>query len=324
MSKSMGVRMKWVVGVLSVAGSLTASAVEAQTTYEFTATVADVDDSSGLLGGTIAPGTVFTGTYTIDLNTRDSHTAPTVADYWHYTAPYGITVNGGGWTFKTDPANTEFLVEITNDHGTPPSDDYLLGSYRNLPLSESVKVRYIFWHLGDPTASALSNTRLSSTPPDLSLWQSMFGLTIEGGINDELGIPGPHKFFIRAHVTRVKLSDAKLAFTGFFAPIENAPTTNAVKAGSAVPLRFSLGGDAGLNIFADGFPVSQQIACDTGAPIEVIEETVNAGASSLSYNAATGQYIYVWKTDESWFGCRELQLKLNDGETYRARFTIRK
>jgi hypothetical protein len=113
-------------------------------------------------------------------------------------------------------------------------------------------------------------------------------------------------------------------FAGFFQPVENAPTLNSLKAGSAVPVKFGLGGNRGLHIFAAGFPLSQQIQCETGVPIDAIEETVNAGGSSLSYDVGSGQYVYVWKTDKGWSGCRELQLRLNDGETYRARFTMRR
>ena len=39
-------------------------------------------------------------------------------------------------------------------------------------------------------------------------------------------------------------------FTGFFSPVSNAPTLNSVNAGKAVPVKFSLSGDKGLNIFA--------------------------------------------------------------------------
>jgi len=37
-------------------------------------------------------------------------------------------------------------------------------------------------------------------------------------------------------------------FAGFFQPIDNLPTLNGVKAGSAVPVKFSLGGNHGLDI----------------------------------------------------------------------------
>lgn len=113
-------------------------------------------------------------------------------------------------------------------------------------------------------------------------------------------------------------------FSGFFSPVDNPPTLNLVNAGSAVPVKFSLNGDKGLNIFAVGYPVSQQIACSDGAPISVIEETVTAGSSSISYDATPDQYNYVWKTDKSWKGtCRKLILKLNDSSVHMANFQFR-
>jgi streptogramin lyase len=121
------------------------------------------------------------------------------------------------------------------------------------------------------------------------------------------------------------LFETTYPFAGFFAPVDNLPTTNAVKAGSAVPLKFSLGGDHGLDIFAAGYPRARLVQCSTGAPIATVEETVTAGASSLAYDETTGRYIYIWKTDRAWAGsCRELEVKLNDGEVYRARFTMGK
>ena len=55
-----------------------------------------------------------------------------------------------------------------------------------------------------------------------------------------------------------------------------------------------------------------------------IEQTVAASGSGLSYDAAAGQYVYVWKTDKSWAGkCMRFELGLNDdtSHTFLARFT---
>jgi hypothetical protein len=45
-------------------------------------------------------------------------------------------------------------------------------------------------------------------------------------------------------------------FSSFFPPVDNPPTVNMAKAGRAVPVRFSLGGDQGLDILAAGSPTS--------------------------------------------------------------------
>ncbi len=114
-------------------------------------------------------------------------------------------------------------------------------------------------------------------------------------------------------------------FAGFFRPIENNGVFNQVKAGSAIPVKFSLGGNQGLNIFAPGFPKSQPIACDASAPMDPVEETVNAGNSSLSYDAVADQYNYVWKSDKGWGNtCRKLTVQLIDGQAYTALFKFTK
>jgi uncharacterized protein len=113
-------------------------------------------------------------------------------------------------------------------------------------------------------------------------------------------------------------------FTGFFQPIDNLPTVNSVKAGQAIPVKFSLSGFQGLDIFAAGYPTSQQITCASGTPLDDIEQTDGAGASGLSYDPIADQYHYVWKTNKSWAGtCRQLVVKLNDGTTYRANFQFK-
>ena len=86
-------------------------------------------------------------------------------------------------------------------------------------------------------------------------------------------------------------------FSGFFQPVANLPTENSMNAGRAVPVKFSLGGNQGLNIFNPGFPASQQIDCQSGVPIAPVEQTVTVGNSSLQYDPVTGQYTYVWKTN---------------------------
>ena len=108
-----------------------------------------------------------------------------------------------------------------------------------------------------------------------------------------------------------------------FQPVDNGSVVNSVKAGAAVPVRFSLGGFRGLNVFADGYPRAQRMQCATGAPLATIEETVSAGSSALSYDQGTDRYTFVWKTDRAWAGsCRELQVLLSDGELHTARFSF--
>ncbi|MFL6209387.1 MAG: PxKF domain-containing protein [Pyrinomonadaceae bacterium] len=113
-------------------------------------------------------------------------------------------------------------------------------------------------------------------------------------------------------------------FTGFFSPVANLPTVNLVTAGQAIPMKFSLSGNKGLSIFPAGSPDSQQIACDSGATLSELQDTVSAGNSSLSYDAGSDKYNYVWKTDGAWAGtCRQFVLRLNDGSIRYAKFKFR-
>lgn len=114
-------------------------------------------------------------------------------------------------------------------------------------------------------------------------------------------------------------------WSGFRQPVDNLPSLNTVRAGSAVPVKFSLSGNQGLSIFAPGYPTSNVATCDAGASEDVIEATLTAGGSSLSYDAAADQYVYVWKTDKAWAGqCRQLRVKLADGTLHAANFKLLK
>jgi hypothetical protein len=129
---------------------------------------------------------------------------------------------------------------------------------------------------------------------------------------------------IYARTFRLPAPTPRYNFEGFFQPVENLPTPNLVSAGRAIPVRFSLGGDQGLQIFAAGHPASGPIACDASEPGSEVTETVTAGGSSLSYDATTDQYTYIWKTDRLWRGtCRMLVLGLNDGSQHFAKFQFR-
>ena len=113
-------------------------------------------------------------------------------------------------------------------------------------------------------------------------------------------------------------------FAGFYKPVDNAPVFNTKKGGSAVPVKFSLDGFQGLDIFLNGYPVSRQVACSSGAPLGDIEQTETAGESSLAYDSTGDQYNYVWKTENAWAGtCRQLIVILKDGSIHTANFSFK-
>ncbi len=106
-------------------------------------------------------------------------------------------------------------------------------------------------------------------------------------------------------------------FSGFRQPVD-IETTNIAKAGSAIPVKFGLGGDMGLGILRDGYPRATRIQCESSEPTDAIENTLSSAASSgLAYDPATGQYTYVWKTSKSMVGsCYRFELGLDDGMSH--------
>lgn len=165
-----------------------------------------------------------------------------------------------------------------------------------------------------PTASDLvdGSVPVSCTPASGAQFP-LGATTVNCSATDAAGNTGSSSFTVTV----------SFAFNGFFRPIDNLPVVNKVKAGQSIPVKFSLGGDMGLNIFAAGYPKSVVQSCSSGAATDDIEETVTAGGSSLSYDPLTGQYNYVWKTDKGWAGqCRQLIVKFADGNTQVANFNF--
>ncbi len=111
-------------------------------------------------------------------------------------------------------------------------------------------------------------------------------------------------------------------FDGFFSPIQNE--VNTVKAGQTVPVKFSLTGYYGLDVIANGSPVSTQVDCETLAPMDGTALTETPGNSKLSYNADTDTYNYGWQTSKDWSNtCRALDVTLADGTVHSALFSFK-
>ena len=57
--------------------------------------------------------------------------------------------------------------------------------------------------------------------------------------------------------------------------------------------------------------------------LDDLEQTAPANADGLSYDASSGLYTYVWKTQKAYSGtCRQLVLSLTDGNVVRFDFTF--
>jgi hypothetical protein len=244
----------------------------------------------------------------------------------------------GSHCMQQDTGNGNFSCAVTIALCKRPTDATFAGlncpqAADTSPLSPSiigVKIKYSNNTFIDPsqvlnpgyltaTDNALGCT--NDTANTCRKLQNIFTLIQ----NDCCTTSGGTKSFNSLFVPVSDLPNPTYGFTGFFQPIDNIPVVNSVKAGSAVPVKFSLGGNFGLNIFAGGAPGSGPMTCNATAPVDTIEQTVAAGNSSLSYDPTSNQYTYVWKTQSAWANtCRQLVVNFADGSTKRANFLFKK
>jgi hypothetical protein len=114
-----------------------------------------------------------------------------------------------------------------------------------------------------------------------------------------------------------------LVFDGFFAPVANG-TANVVKAGQAVPVKWTLT-RGGVPVTAtDPGTVSwtsTPVSCTDGSTPIPESETVDAAATRLHHDGT--QYVLTFKTSKTWKGCRVLTLTFADGSTRSVLFRFR-
>ncbi len=108
-------------------------------------------------------------------------------------------------------------------------------------------------------------------------------------------------------------------FSGFFSPVANPPALNQVNPGSTIPVKFGLGGNRGLAIFAAGYPRVTPINCSTRAATGPSQPaTPNR---PLQYDPILQRYTFEWKTPKSFANtCRQLTLRFVDGSSDRFAF----
>jgi hypothetical protein len=169
-------------------------------TVSFRGTITSVTDSPF---ADVAVGTPFTGSYTYSLLTADSNPDAAVGDYYHTTRPYGVTVTIGTHTFRTDPSNVTFLVQVLNDWFA--TDYYVFHSYSNAETDGAV-IDAIRWQLDDTTGTRLASTALTDSPPDVTQWRQ-FGFDIRGS---SAAMP----FLLRGTMSEVRLGSATFLVPG--------------------------------------------------------------------------------------------------------------
>jgi Bacterial Ig-like domain len=113
--------------------------------------------------------------------------------------------------------------------------------------------------------------------------------------------------------------DDDFAFDGFRG-LKNLPEVNESNLGTQF-IRFSLGGDQGLDIFKNDHPMSASYPCGTTPPSTGSEPTRLQGESGFRYDAGADEYTVKWNIDKSWKNtCRVFVLGLSDGSTHNVAF----
>ena len=106
-------------------------------------------------------------------------------------------------------------------------------------------------------------------------------------------------------------------FRAFF---QLAPAVNQVAATStAIPLRFTLHGDYGMDVFAPGFPRMAEASCESwqrsGEPVAL--------TGLFTYRPETDRYQFSVRIDPAWRGtCRLVEIGLDDGTVRTAYFAF--
>jgi DNA-binding beta-propeller fold protein YncE len=222
-----------------------------------------------------------------------------------HTITLTVTDTGGG-------SDTDDVVVTIQDTLAPniscPSDVVV-----TLPLNSSATSMVVDYPSVTATDSCSSSVTVNSTPASGSVFP-VGTTTVNATADDGAGHTSNCSFTVTVQYN----------FAGFFPPVANLPALNIVQAGKGIPVKFSLSGNKGLGIFAPGSPSSGPIVCNSSDPATLLEETVTAGGSSLSYDPISDQYIYIWKTEQAWVGtCRQLVVQLNDGSIHRANFKFK-
>ena len=259
-----------------------------------------------IVGGTVTDG----GTMSTDAGAAGTTAADPVAT--SVTTPTGgvVTIHEGvsDVTVPTGFAILGQQIRITAPHATvaDPLHITFVFDASIIPVGEDATSIQIF----RDTDAALACTGAAAADPDPC-------------VLDRVDLPdgSVQITVLTSHASAWSAATVStFPFTGFIAPILDAPALNRAKAGAVVALRFSLGGNQGLAIFDSGFPQMRRIDCTSLAPVG----SPVASNGRLVYYPSNGRYRYTWRTQRSMARtCQQLTMELTDGTQHlvNVRFT---
>jgi alpha-tubulin suppressor-like RCC1 family protein len=301
------------------------------------------DDDPADVAPTVEAGDDRTGTEGAGVELAAVVTDPDSTPTLSWSAAAGTDVDDGAQCTFTPPDAATTTVTCT-DNGTwtltataddgvnPPLSDALTLSVVNaVPVITGLDV--VVGADGSRTVSVAFSDAGADTHTCTFRWGDGVTDTVPA---DRSPCSASHAYPVGDHTVSLSVADDDgdldvaersllvYGWAGFFAPVGNPPTWNTVTAGQAIPLKLSLGGYQGTEIFADGFPASRSVPCTgTGTPGDLLP-TATPGSSELSYAEGNDRYHVNWKTERSWRGtCREYVLGFADGSERTALFRFR-
>lgn len=259
------------------------------------ASVSHTFDVSDALSG-LPAGTAASFTLTVSAESTKDSAGNVVAG----TDSGTVSDRAGNSTTRTFSARIDRTNPVNQISGPADGGTYTLGS--TIPAAVCSTGDALSGTATTATASAVDNATVGSKT-----------VTCSGG-TDNAGNTA-------ASVSRTY--SVLYNWTGFFQPIDNNNVFNKAKAGSAIPVKFSLSGNRGMGII-DTIG-ARRVACPSTMVADALETTAADTTSGLKYDATADQYNYTWKTGTVLAGtCQRLELKLMDGTLHTANFTFTK
>jgi hypothetical protein len=246
------------------------------------------------------------------------------------TGPFELVVDGvvqpfgGSYTVRGQGAHSVVARDLSNGSSTSVSfftDSVAPGITITAPTARS----YMAGRVPPPTFACTDPGPASGVQPGACVQQG-YGTAV-----------GSHTMVVTGTDAAGNVGTAQVTYTvsqtysfdGFYAPVDNPPVVNKVKAGSTVPVKFRLLDSTNAEV-TDPSKIksvtSSAIACSASAATDQIEEVAPATApAGLTYDAVNQQFQYNWRTDKVWAGtCRRLVVTAVDGTTRAALFQLTK
>jgi virginiamycin B lyase len=236
--------------------------------------------------------------------TITEHVVPTP-----WSGPYGIAVGPDGNLWFTESSVSAIgRLELTSGEGPPPGEG-------PVPTDEEPPTITLVSPVDDMVFALDQVVEVAFRCDDTggSGVESCDGTAAAGSTLDT-STPGVHDLTVTAideAGNETSVTYHYLVVSRWGGQLRFPPDVATLRAGQTANLRFDAGGDLG-DILSPGYPMSQEVDCDTGDGVTDLQAASSPGPGFRYVGHA---YAFSWKTDRDWAGtCRELVLHFAIGQ----------